>query len=139
MYLNDEGIEVLHQPAAHTDGDSIVFFRRSDVVVAGDIIDTRHFTVIDVARGGSVQGEIAALNKLVELAIPPGADQYSREAGTLVITGHGRIYDQTDVRELPGHGHHYSGSYRQLDQAGEDPPRDQGLGTNQGIRAAVWV
>jgi len=98
MYLNDEGIEVLHQPAAHTDGDSIVFFRRSDVVVAGDIVDTRHFPVIDVARGGSVQGEIAALNKLVELAIP-SVPIVSREAGTLVITGHGRIYDQTDVAE----------------------------------------
>ena len=54
MYLNGEGIEVLHQPAAHTDGDSLVFFRRSDVVVAGDILDTTHFPVIDVARGGSI-------------------------------------------------------------------------------------
>ena len=70
MYLNGEGIEVLHQPAAHTDGDSVVFFRRSDVVVAGDILDTTQFPVIDVARGGSIQGEIDALNRLVDLAIP---------------------------------------------------------------------
>jgi len=98
MFLNDEGIEVLHQPAAHTDGDSIVFFRRSDVVAAGDIIDVRHFPVIDVARGGSVQGEIAALNRLVDLAIP-SVPIISREGGTLVIPGHGRIYDQTDVAE----------------------------------------
>jgi glyoxylase-like metal-dependent hydrolase (beta-lactamase superfamily II) len=98
MYLNDEAIEVLHEPAAHTDGDSIVFFRRSDVVAAGDIIDVRRFPVIDVARGGSVQGEITALNKLVDLAVP-SVPIVSREAGTLVIPGHGRLYDQTDVAE----------------------------------------
>src|SRR5262245_23461377 len=98
MYLNGEGIEVLHQPKAHTDGDSIVFFRRSDVVVAGDIVDLTHFPVIDVARGGSINGEIAALNKLVELAIP-SVPIVSREAGTVVIPGHGRICDQLDVVE----------------------------------------
>jgi glyoxylase-like metal-dependent hydrolase (beta-lactamase superfamily II) len=98
MYLNDEGIEVLHQPAAHTDGDSIVFFRRSDVVVAGDIVDTTRFPVIDVARGGGVQGEIDALNRLVEMAIP-SIPIVSREAGTLVVPGHGRICDQLDIVE----------------------------------------
>src|SRR5262249_44594099 len=64
MYLNGEAIEILHQPAAHTDSDVIAFFRRSDVVVAGDVLDTRQFPVIDVERGGSIQGEIAALNRL---------------------------------------------------------------------------
>ena len=98
MYLNGEGIEVLHQPAAHTDGDVVVFFRRSDVVVAGDILDTTRFPVIDVARGGSINGEIAALNRLVELAIP-SVPIVSREAGTLVIPGHGRVCDQLDVVE----------------------------------------
>src|SRR5512140_2244277 len=58
MYLNGEGIEVLHMPSAHTDGDSVVFFRRSDVVAAGDVLDLTRFPVIDMARGGSVQGEI---------------------------------------------------------------------------------
>src|SRR5207253_11129564 len=52
IYLNGEGIEVLHQPNAHTDGDAIVFFRRSDVVVAGDVFDTMRFPVIDIAKGG---------------------------------------------------------------------------------------
>jgi len=98
MYLNGEGIELLHQPAAHSDGDVMVFFRRSDVVVAGDILDTTRFPVIDLARGGSVNGEIAALNRLVDLAIP-SVPIVSREAGTLVIAGHGRICDQTDVAE----------------------------------------
>jgi glyoxylase-like metal-dependent hydrolase (beta-lactamase superfamily II) len=98
MYLNGEGIEILHQPGAHTDGDVVVFFRRSDVVVAGDILDTTHFPVIDVARGGTINGEIAALNKVVELAIP-SVPIVSREAGTLVIPGHGRVCDQLDVVE----------------------------------------
>jgi len=98
MYFNGEGIEILHQPAAHTDGDSIVFFRRSDVVVAGDIIDTDRFPVIDVTRGGSVQGEIDALNKLVELAIP-SIPLIWQDGGTYVIPGHGRVYEQLDVVE----------------------------------------
>jgi glyoxylase-like metal-dependent hydrolase (beta-lactamase superfamily II) len=98
MYLNGEGIEVLHQPAAHTSGDVVVFFRRSDVVVAGDILDTTRFPVIDIARGGSIEGMIAGLNRLVDLAIP-SVPIVSREEGTLVIPGHGRLCDQLDVVE----------------------------------------
>jgi len=98
MYLNGEAIEVLSQPAAHSDSDAFVFFRRSDVVVAGDVLDTRQFPVIDVARGGTVEGEIAALNRLVELAVPSVPD-VTREAGTIVVPGHGRLCDQYDVIE----------------------------------------
>jgi cyclase len=98
MYINGEGIEVLHQPAAHTDGDSVVFFRRSDVVVAGDVLDTTRFPMIDVARGGSIQGEIDALNRIVDLAIPSIPFDW-RDEGTLVIPGHGRLFDQLDVVE----------------------------------------
>jgi glyoxylase-like metal-dependent hydrolase (beta-lactamase superfamily II) len=98
MYLNGEGIEIFHQPAAHTDGDAIVFFRRSDVIVAGDVFDTTRFPVIDVAKGGSIRGEIAALQKLVDTAIP-SVPIVSREEGTLIIPGHGRICDQLDVVE----------------------------------------
>ena len=96
MYLSGEGIEVLHLPAAHTDGDSVVFFRRSDVVAAGDVLDLTRFPVIDVARGGSVQGELDALNRLVELAIP-SVPLVSQDGGTYVIPGHGRVCDQLDV------------------------------------------
>jgi glyoxylase-like metal-dependent hydrolase (beta-lactamase superfamily II) len=98
MFLNGEGIEVLHQPAAHTDGDAIVFFRRSDVIVAGDVLDTTRFPVIDVARGGTIDGEIAALNRLVDIAIP-SVPIVSREVGTSIVPGHGRICDQLDVVE----------------------------------------
>jgi len=98
MYLNGEAIEVLHQPAAHTDSDVFAFFRRSDVVVAGDVLDTRQFPVIDVDRGGSIQGEIAALNRLVDLAVP-SVPVVTREAGTIIVPGHGRLCDQYDVVE----------------------------------------
>ena len=98
LYLNDEAIEVLRQPAAHSDSDVFAFFRRSDVVVAGDVIDTRRFPVIDIERGGSIDGEIAALNRLSEIAVA-SVPIVSREAGTIVIPGHGRLYDQYDVIE----------------------------------------
>ncbi len=98
MYLNGEAIVVLSQPGAHTDSDVFVFFRRSDVIVAGDVLDTRQFPVIDVTRGGSIQGEIDALNHLVELAVA-SVPVVSREAGTIVVPGHGRLCDQYDVVE----------------------------------------
>jgi glyoxylase-like metal-dependent hydrolase (beta-lactamase superfamily II) len=96
LRMNDEAIEVLYQPAAHSDADSFVFFRRSDVVAAGDILDTTRFPVIDVAKGGTVQGEIDALNRLIALAIPPGPFIYEG-VGTYVIPGHGRVCEQLDV------------------------------------------
>ena len=98
LYLNGEAIEVLHQPEAHTDSDVFAFFRRSDVVMAGDVLDTRRFPVIDVERGGSIDGEIAALNRLSEIAVA-SVPIVSREAGTVVIPGHGRLCDQFDVIE----------------------------------------
>jgi glyoxylase-like metal-dependent hydrolase (beta-lactamase superfamily II) len=98
MFFNGEAVEFLHQPAAHTGGDSVVFFRRSDVIVAGDILDLRHFPVIDVAQGGTIQGEIAALSRLVDIAVP-SVPLVSREAGTLVIPGHGHVGDQIDLAE----------------------------------------
>jgi glyoxylase-like metal-dependent hydrolase (beta-lactamase superfamily II) len=98
FYMNDEAIEVLQQPAAHTDSDVFVFFRRSDVVVAGDVFDTRRFPVIDIERGGSIDGEIAALNRLSEIAVS-SVPIVSREAGTIVIPGHGWLSDQFDVIE----------------------------------------
>src|SRR5687767_12972530 len=65
LYFNGEAIVVTYQPAAHTDGDSIVFFRRSDVLVVGDVFDTTRFPFIDLARGGSVQGVIDSLNRII--------------------------------------------------------------------------
>ena len=96
--MNEEAIEVMYQPAAHSDADSMVFFRGSDVVVAGDIIDTTRFPVIDLANGGSIQGEIDALNRLIDLAVAPTPFIY-KGVGTYVIPGHGRVCEQQDVVE----------------------------------------
>ncbi len=98
VYFNHEGIEVLRQPAAHSDGDCLVFFRASDVVASGDVIDATRFPVIDLANGGSVKGEIDALNHVVELAIRPIPFVFSGE-GTIVLPGRGRIYDHGDAVE----------------------------------------
>jgi cyclase len=93
LWFNGEGVRMIHQPAAHTDGDSIVFFRRSDVISTGDVYVTSMYPFIDVANGGSIQGVIAAANNLVELIIP----EYGQDGGTLVIPGHGRLSDIGDV------------------------------------------
>src|SRR4030095_1652257 len=96
IYLNGEGIEVLHLPSAHSDGDSVVLFRKSDVVVAGDVIDADRFPVIDVAAGGSIEGGVEGAKRLTTLAIP-SIPIVIRDEGTLVMTGHGRLFDQYDV------------------------------------------
>jgi cyclase len=93
LYFNGEGVDILHQPAAHTDGDSIVFFRRDDVIATGDIFTTTNYPIIDLAAGGSIQGTIDALQKIVDLIIPV----YGQEGGTMVIPGHGRLCDFGDV------------------------------------------
>lgn len=95
VFYNGEAAEMWHVPAAHADGDSIVFLRRSDVIATGDLFDTDHYPVIDLAHGGSLQGIIDGLNKVIELAIPA----LTEEGGTMVIPGHGRICDRIDVVE----------------------------------------
>ena len=98
LYFNGESIEVTRQPSAITDGDSMVFFRGSDVVVTGDVLDVNRFPMIDTTQGGTIQGEIEALNKLVDLAVSSIPMNW-RDDGTLVVPGHGRICDQADVVE----------------------------------------
>ena len=94
FWFNDESLQVFHQPG-HTDGDSVVYFRRSDVVSAGDVFITTSYPVIDQQRGGSVNGVIAGLNRILDLTIVSN----NAEGGTLVIPGHGRISDEADVVE----------------------------------------
>ncbi|HVZ19547.1 MAG TPA: MBL fold metallo-hydrolase [Vicinamibacterales bacterium] len=93
LYFNDEGIDIIHQPAAHTDGDSIVFFRKSDVISAGDIFVTNGFPFVDLNAGGNIQGIVAGLNRIVDMCIPV----YGQEGGTMVIPGHGRLSNVGDV------------------------------------------
>jgi cyclase len=96
LRMNDEGIEILYQPAAHSNADSFVLFRASDVVVAGDVMDMTRFPAIDIANGGTIQGEIDALNRLIELTIAPTPFIY-KDVGTYVIPGHGRLSEQMEV------------------------------------------
>jgi glyoxylase-like metal-dependent hydrolase (beta-lactamase superfamily II) len=95
LFVNGEAVQLFHQPAAHSDGDSLVFFRRSDVVSTGDIFVPDRYPVIDVAKGGSINGVVAALNRILDITVP--ADK--QEGGTMVIPGHGRLCDEADVVE----------------------------------------
>jgi glyoxylase-like metal-dependent hydrolase (beta-lactamase superfamily II) len=92
-FLNNEAVQTFHLPAAISDGDSAVFFRRSDVIVAGDVYNSDIYPPIDVDRGGSLEGEIGALNKLIDMSV---TDAYS-QGGTMIIPGHGWISDAADV------------------------------------------
>ncbi len=92
-FFNGEGIELIHAPAAHTDGDTIVYFRYSDVISAGDIFSTSGYPPIDLDSGGSIQGIIDGLNKILDIAIP----QFRAQGGTYIIPGHGRLSDYGDV------------------------------------------
>jgi len=98
IYLDkfDEAIQMFHVPAAHTDGDTIVFFRRSDVVATGDLFVTTSYPIVDIDRGGNIQGVVKALNHILDITIPAE----KQEAGTYVIPGHGRLCDEADVVEF---------------------------------------
>jgi glyoxylase-like metal-dependent hydrolase (beta-lactamase superfamily II) len=95
FFLNGESVVIYHVPAAHTDGDSLVHFRVSDVLAVGDIFSPDRFPFIDIENGGSVQGLIAALNRTLELTVPAKF----QEGGTYVIPAHGRLCDEADVVE----------------------------------------
>ncbi len=95
IYFNGEPIQMLYQPNAHTDGDIIVYFRKSDVIVAGGVYVNTTFPVIDVQQGGTLNGAIAALNQIIEITVPKD----KQEGGTYVIPGHGRLADEADVVE----------------------------------------
>ena len=92
-FFNGEGIQLLHQPFAHSDGDSLVHFRGSDVIAAGDIYLTTSYPIIDRERGGTIDGVIAGLNRILALAIA----EFRTEGGTLIVPGHGRLSDSADV------------------------------------------
>ena len=94
-FHNGEAIEIFHLPNAVTDADSIVHFRRSDVIVTGDIFSTVSYPHIDVKNGGSIQGEIEALNFILDRTVY----KHDEEDGTLIVPGHGRLCDEWEVAE----------------------------------------
>lgn len=95
FFFNGEPIILYHEPSAHTDGDSLVMFRRSDVISTGDIFTPGRYPEIELDRGGSVQGLLDALNHILRLTVP----EKFQEGGTYVIPGHGRISEEADVVE----------------------------------------
>jgi len=95
MFVNGEALQIMHVGAAHTDGDSMVFFRRSDVISMGDLYVTTSYPIIDLARGGNIQGILEALNRAIDISVPAE----KQEGGTYIIPGHGRVADQADLVE----------------------------------------
>jgi hypothetical protein len=92
-FFNNQALQLFHMPKAVTDGDSLVHFRGSDVIATGEIFDFTKFPLIDTERGGTIQGLLAVLNRLVEMAVP----EFRSEGGTLFIPAHGRVGDIADL------------------------------------------
>jgi len=95
MIFNNEAIQIIHEEAAHTDGDSLVMFRRNDVISTGDLFTTVMYPFIDEANGGTINGYVNALNAILDLTVANNVN----ECGTMVIPGHGRLSDEQDVIE----------------------------------------
>jgi cyclase len=95
FFFNGEALFLEHVPSAHTDGDIIVYFRDSDVLVAGDLFLTTHYPVVDLESGGGVDGFVDGLNRMLDIAVPA----HLQEGGTYVIPGHGRVGDEADILE----------------------------------------
>jgi len=92
-FFNGEGVQLIHQPSAHTDGDTLVWFRGSDVIAAGDLYSTTTYPIIDVRTGGTIDGVVNGLNRILRLSI----SEFRTEGGTLIVPGHGRLSDSADV------------------------------------------
>jgi cyclase len=92
-FFNGEGVQLVHQSAAHTDGDTLVWFRGSDVIAAGDVFSTTTYPIIDVKQGGTINGVVDGLNRILRLCIA----EFRTEGGTLIVPGHGRLSDSADV------------------------------------------
>jgi glyoxylase-like metal-dependent hydrolase (beta-lactamase superfamily II) len=92
QFFNGEGVQMFHQ-TGHSDGDVMVWFRYSDVIAAGDVYSSEHYPVIDVKRGGSIDGELAALNQMLDVAYA----EFRSQGGTYIIPSHGRLSDVADV------------------------------------------
>jgi hypothetical protein len=108
--VNGEPVIVYHAPAANTDGDSFVFFRRSEVISAGNLMSTVSYPVIDIEKGGSIQGIIDGLNQILDIAVA----EYRAQGGTWIVPGRGRLSDTADVA-----------SYRNMLTIIRDRVRDQ--------------
>ena len=91
-----ETIDIVYKPNAHTDGDVMVWFRKSDVIATGDLLTTVTYPVIDRKRGGSIQGYLDALNDMLDIMVP----EINNQGGTMAVPGHGRLCNEGDVAEI---------------------------------------
>lgn len=92
-FVNGGSIKIYHQAGAHSDGDAIVYLRKSDVIAAGEIFNTTGFPMFDVEKGGHIQGVLDGLKRILEIAIPGEKEQ----GGTMIVPAHGRLCDEADV------------------------------------------
>lgn len=88
LHVNDEVVEVIHLPAAHTDGDAVVRLRHHDVIHTGDIYEIGAYPFIDVWSGGSIDGMIAAVDRLLEWC----------GASTRLVPGHGPVSSKPELQ-----------------------------------------
>ena len=99
FYVNDEAVQVIRQTGAHSDSDVMVLFRKADVIATGDVLDLRQFPVIDREKGGSIQGELEGLNRLLTEFVVAGTPLVLKPGRTLVVPGHGYVSDYAEVVE----------------------------------------
>ena len=92
-FFNGQAVQLFHAANAVSDGDTMVWFRRSDVIAAGDVYNSDIYPPIDVDRGGSIDGVIEALNRLVEMSVT----EFMSQGGTMILPGHGWVGDAADV------------------------------------------
>jgi len=95
LYFNDEPVIIMHVGNTTTSGDSMVWFRKADVIATGDVVDMTSFPYIDLANGGTINGVLEGLNTLLDIMVP----KHHQEGGTMIIPGHGRAADEHDVLE----------------------------------------
>ena len=93
LYFNGEAIQIFHAPKSHTDGDVFVHFRKNDVIVTGDLFTTVMYPYIDVAAGGTINGWLKSLTRMIDMVVPV----YGQDGGSTIIPGHGRVCDVGDL------------------------------------------
>jgi cyclase len=102
-------------PKAYSDGDSVVHFRGSNVLVSGDLYTTMSLPMVNRAMGGTYAGVIEALNAMLDITVPDDL----AEGGTYVIPGHGRISDEADLVEYRDMAYQIRDRVRKLVEEGK--------------------
>ena len=133
--FNGEAVIVYHAPAANTDGDSFVFFRHSEVISAGNLFSTVSYPVIDVAKGGTIQGVIDGLNQILDLAVA----EYRGQGGTWIVPGRGRLSDTADVASYRNMLMMIRDRVKDLIKQGHDARAGEGGAADDGLRRPVRV